>query len=263
MQRFGIAICAVLIAGAGVLAQSSAPTAPGAPAAQSTPKASAVPTPSVDQILDRYIEASGGRAAWEKVNSRVSKGTIDMPTMNVSGTVEVHEKAPNRMLITVTIGGAVFTQGFDGNVGWATDPENGLREQTGPELAETKRDSDFYHALDFRKLYPKVSVVGTEKIGDRSAYVVEATPPEGGDPDKVYFDPQSGLLLRAVTQHHNPDGTVEPFTEDFDDYRTQDGITIPFTIHQTNSQMAFTIKIDEVHQNVQMDDAQFGKPAAQ
>jgi hypothetical protein len=255
------AFCAVALVlfglGRGVFAQASSPTA------QSSSKlaASTSAAPSADQILDKYVEASGGRAAWQKLNSRISKGTIEVPAMNLSGTVEMREKAPNCLIVTVTMSGAVFSQGFDGSVGWSNDPQNGLREQKGGELAETKREADFYHPLDFRQLYSKISVAGTKKLGDRSVYEMDATPPEGGEPDKVYFDVQTGLPIRAVTQHHNPDGGVEEFQEDFEDYRTVDGIKIPFTIHQSNSQAAFTIKLEEVHHNVELGDAQFAKPA--
>jgi len=243
--------------GKGVLAQASVPAGPAA----SSSGASAVPAPSVDQILEKYVEASGGREAWQQLHSRVSKGTIDVAAMNLSGTVEMREKAPNRLIVTVTMAGMVFSQGFDGTVGWSDDPQNGLREQRDGELAETKREADFYHPLDFRQLYSKIVVAGTQKIAARSAYEVDATPPEGGEPDRVYFDVQTGLPIRAVTQHHNPDGGVEEFQEDFEDYRTVDGIKIPFTIHQSNSQVAFTIKLAEVHHNVELDDAQFRKPA--
>ena len=47
---------------------------------------------------------------------------------NLTGTVEIHEKAPNSMLAVITLGGAVFEQGFDGTIGWSDDPQNGLRE---------------------------------------------------------------------------------------------------------------------------------------
>lgn len=243
--------------GKGVLAQASVPAGPAA----SSTGASAAAAPSVDQILEKYVEASGGRGAWQQLHSRVSKGTIDVAAMNLSGAVEMREKAPNRLIVTVTMGGAVFSQGFDGTVGWSDDPQNGLREQRDGELAETKREADFYHPLNFRQLYSKIAVAGTEKINDRAAYEVDATPPEGGEADRVYFDVQTGLPIRAVTQHHNPDGGVEEFQEDFEDYRTIDGIKIPFTIHQSNSQVAFTIKLAEVHHNVELDDAQFKKPA--
>src|ERR1700693_4945034 len=55
----------------------------------------AAATPSADQILDKYVAAIGGEAAWHKLNSRIAKGTIEIPAMSLSGTVESHEKAPN------------------------------------------------------------------------------------------------------------------------------------------------------------------------
>jgi len=255
------AVCSVLLAGvvsggaafAQVPAQSSSPShTAAAPAA-----------PSVDQILDKYAEATGGRAAWQKVTSRVSKGTIEVEGMNIAGAVEMREKVPNRVVVTVTISGAAFIQGFDGTVGWSSDPQNGVRELNGAELAETRRDADFHRLLDLRSLYAKVNVAGTEKIDEHDAYVVEATPSDGGDADKIYFDSQTGLALRSITQHHMPDGSVEPFQEDFEDYRAVDGVKMPFTIRQKTSEAVFTIRIDEVHQNVALDDAGFAKPTAQ
>ena len=96
-------------------------------------------TPSADQILDKYVAAIGGEAAWHKLNSRVSKGTIEIPAMSLSGTVESHEKAPNSMLVVVNIGGAAFQRGCDGTTAWADDPQNGLRTETGAEADDSKR----------------------------------------------------------------------------------------------------------------------------
>ena len=42
-----------------------------------TAKATAA-EPTVDQILDRYVEATGGRQAVEKITSRVAKGTLEV-----------------------------------------------------------------------------------------------------------------------------------------------------------------------------------------
>jgi len=244
-----------LVPARAAFAQTPSPSSPAKPAIQEPP------LPTVDQIVDNYIEASGGRAAWEKLNSRVSKGTVTVAAMNVSGPLEIDEKAPNKLLVTVTISGSVFLQGFDGTVGWSEDPQNGLREQAGAELAETKREADFYHPLDFRKLYARMSVTGIETVDERRAYVVEAEPPEGGNPDRIYFDARTGLPLRVITQHHNFDGSVEDFREDFDDYRTVDGVKVPFAIEQSDAQVAFRIQIDEVRDNVELKDSEFAKPA--
>lgn len=256
LNRFSIAAFVVLVLSFSAFgqlpAQSTAPPAPkGAPAPR-----------TADQILDHYLGATGGRAAWQKLTSRVSTGTIDAPAMSLSGTIEVREKAPDRILAVITIAGASFRQGFDGTVGWTDDPENGLREQSGAELAEARRDADFYHVLDMRRLYARLTVIGEEKIGDRTAYVVEAALPEGGTPDRIFFDAQTGLLLRVVSQHHDSEGVFE-YRVDYDDYREVDGVKLPFVVRQTTGASTLTIKLTGVRHNVALDDSQFSKSAVE
>jgi zinc protease len=243
-------------------AQSTAQTqAP--PAASSSAAAPSAALPSAEQVLKHYVEAIGGRAAWEKLHSRVSKGTIEIPAMNnLSGTIEVHMKAPNSILVVINLGGAVIEQGFDGTTAWSDDPRNGLRVLSGGELEDEKREASFYHALDLQKIYSKMTVTGTEKIGERDAYVVEATPPGGGDADKLYFDAQSGLEVRSVNHRHTPDGSLE-FSANIGDYRDVDGIKLPFRVEQASAQSAFTIKFTDIQHNVDLADSQFAKPAGE
>jgi len=252
----GIAIGCALFAATVVTRGQSTATPPAAPPAATT----AMPT--ADQILDRYVAAEGGSGTLKRLLSRVMTGTLSVPSMQLSGTVEIHEKAPNRSLGTITINGASYRQGFDGTAGWTDDPANGLRDQTGDELAEARRESDFYHALDLHKLYSKFTLVGKEKVGERDAYVIEAAVPEGGPPEKLYFDVQSGLVLRDSSQRHGPDG-VTGFQQDYEDYRDVDGVKLPFTIRQTNEGTLVIITVAEYHHNVPLDDGEFVKPAAE
>src|SRR5271156_5754367 len=155
--------------------------------------------PSADQVLKHYAEAIGGGAGWEKMNSRVSKGTIEISAMNnLTGTIEMHMKAPNSILVVINLGGAVIKQGFDGTTAWSDDPRNGLRVLAGGELEDERREANFYHALDLQKIYSNMTVAGIGKVDDRDAYVIEATPTSGGEPDKMYFDVQSGLEVRSM-----------------------------------------------------------------
>jgi zinc protease len=225
-----------------------------APAASSSTAA----LPSADEILDKYVAAIGGEAAWRKLNSRISKGTIEIPAMNLSGTVEVHEKAPNSSLAMVNLAGTTFQRGFDGTTAWSDDPQNGLRTLSGAEAEDSKRQADFYHQLDMRKHYSKWKVTGTEKIGDHDAYALEATA-STGDVDKMYFDTKSGLLVRAITTVHSPQGD-QVIQADLSDYRDADGIKLPFSVRQSSAQADYTITFTEVHHNVDLADAQFAKP---
>jgi zinc protease len=257
VRRFGVLVALLFMVCGQTLAQSQASkTSASAPA---QPPASATPSlPPADQILDRYVQAIGGREAWKKMTSRISTGTIDVPAMNLSGTIEIREKAPNRIVATIVFNSAKFSQGFDGSIGWTDDTQNGLREQTGEELTETKRDADFYHPLDLHTLYSKFVVTGVEKINERNAYAMEATSPEGAT-DKMYFDMQSGLVLRIIGQHHMPEG-VTAFTEDLSDYREVDGIKLPFKVQQTSADSTYTIEFKEVRQNVPIEESEFAKP---
>lgn len=53
--------------------------------------------PAVEAILDKYVAAIGGKAAIEKLSSRVQKGTIEIPSAGITGTIEIYAKAPNKL----------------------------------------------------------------------------------------------------------------------------------------------------------------------
>src|SRR5277367_3439941 len=257
-KGLGVGILALFCVFAAPAQDAGKPAASAAPAA--TKPASAMPT--ADEVVDHYVLAIGGRAAWLKLNSRVSKGTIEIPAMNnLSGTVEIHEKAPNLMLAVINLGGAAFEQGFDGTIAWQDNPQNGLRVLSGGELDDARREANFYHPLELRKNYSKLTFTGVVRVNEHDAYVVEAAR-ENGAPDKMYFDVQSGLLVRSVNQRYTPDGLTE-FQADVEDYTALDGVKLPFTVRQSGGGSAFVIHFTEVQHNVQLADAQFAKPPAE
>ncbi len=217
--------------------------------------------PTADQILDKYVQAIGGKAAIEKQTSRVSKGSFEIPAVGASGTAEIYEKAPNRNAAIITIPGfGVVQEGYDGKTAWAQDPQSGLREKAGAELGAAKLDGEFYKPVKLKQLYPKIVVKGKDKVGDKDVYVVEATPAESAT-ETWYFDAQSGLLLRQDAERESPQGkqAVQSFLED---YKDVDGVKLPFSIRQVTPQFTITIKIEDVKSNVPIDDAKFKKPAA-
>jgi hypothetical protein len=260
---FGLNLLLVLVfAGAPALhGQSQATPSANAKSAASTTSPNSA-APSVDKILDHYVEAVGGRTAWEKLKSRVSMGTITVTSANLNGTVVIHEKAPNKILTIIVVSGSAFRQAFDGAHGWAEDPQSGVREQSGAELAESKRQADFYSPLDVKQHYTTLTLTGSERVNEHDTYVIQAALPEGGPADKLYFDSQTGLPARLVSVHHSPEGDAS-FQEDFGDYRKVDGVLLPFEITQTGGDSAFVVKLDQVRHNVQLEDSEFAKPAVQ
>lgn len=238
----------VLVAAMAILGPSATTQQPTQPA-----------TPSVDQIISRYISAIGGKAAIEKMTTRAALGTIEIPAMHLSGTVMVHEKAPNKLLQVVIINGASIRQGFDGTTAWTDDPADGARVLSGLELSETRRDADFFHPLHLHQIYSGLRFAGTEKIGDRTAYVVEGTASEESDPDKMYFDSRTGLVLRIVSHRHSADGDGD-VQEDFQNYQDVQGLKLPFTILQSGGSSDFAIHLSQINPGVSLDDSEFTAP---
>ncbi|MEK6299293.1 MAG: hypothetical protein AABO41_01105 [Acidobacteriota bacterium] len=220
------------------------------------------PTPTVDQILDKYVQALGGKAAMEKITSTASKGTFEIAALGLSGSAEVWEKAPNKTALKLDIPGfGIVQEGFNGTVAWSQDPQSGMREKTGAELAATKLDADFYKPIRLKQLYPKIAMKGKGKVGDNDAYLLEATPAEGAA-ETWYFDAATGLLTRMDLERETPQGkmAVQVFSED---YKAVDGVKVAHTIRQITPAFTIIIKLEEVKHNVPVDDAKFNKPATQ
>jgi outer membrane lipoprotein-sorting protein len=226
------------------------------------PKADAKPAagmPTVDEILERNIKAIGGEEAIRKITSRSSKGSFDLEAMNISGTFEMVAKAPNRTATTIELPGmGKMSNVFDGTKAYSADPMNGVREPSGTELEPLKRAADFYSSLNYKKNYTKIELKGVEKVGSTDAYVLVATPPLG-DPDKLFFDAKTYMLLKSEAERDTPQGKMlaEQF---FENYKTLDGVNVATTLRTVTPAFIVVIKLSEIKHNVPVDDAKFAKP---
>jgi hypothetical protein len=210
--------------------------------------------PTVEQVLDRYVEAVGGKQALEKISTRVFIGS----RIGADGVLvpeEVQAKAPNKLLITTSYPKQVFRTGFNGAQGWAKSNEE-QRDIPKDMLAELKREAEFYKETKLKDLYLKMRIVGKANIADHEAYMIEATPNDGGNSQKLYFDTQTGLLVRKYTETNLALGQF-PTQTDYEDYRQVDGVKLPFLIRWSIPGRSWGRKITEVKQNVPLDDAQF------
>jgi photosynthetic reaction center cytochrome c subunit len=214
--------------------------------------------PSAAQMIDKYLQAVGGAAAIDKITSRVMKGTITFGDRKVP--IEIFSKDPDkRISFTHTPDGDSVTA-FDGHEGWLGVPGHSVREMHGPDIDGASMDADLHFAAHLKGMFNEAQVRGTEKIADHEAYVVIGRR-EGKPPLRLYFDEQSGLLLRLVRFGETPLGRM-PTQIDYADYREVDGVKIPLRWTLARPGGRFTIQVNEVKQNVPVDDAKFAKPPA-
>ena len=214
--------------------------------------------PPPDQLFDKYVRAVGGAAAIEKNTSRVMKGTITFGDRNVP--IDIFLKDPGkRVSFTHTPDGDSVTA-FDGHEGWLGFPGRLAHEMHGPDTDAAAMDADLHFAMHLKGMFSEARLQGTEKIGGHDAYLVVGQR-EGKTPLRLYFEEQSGLLLRMVRFGETPLGRL-PTQIDYADYRDAGGVKIPFRWTLARPGGRFTIQINDVKQNVPVDDAKFARPAA-
>jgi hypothetical protein len=217
------------------------------------------PLPTVDQVLSKYVEALGGKGALEKLKTRMMKGS----QIRFDGTawpVEIYQAAPNKFASIVTTPNGIVSFGFNGTVGWSKNPR-GQRELSGEALVQMKRSAEFYGDLKLKELYPNMTLEGTEKVGDREAYAIRSKVGEKRT-EKLYFDTQTGLLIRILSLNDTILGDI-PDQEDLSDYREVDGVKLPFTIQMSyvDPWIGWTRKFAGIKHNVSIDTSKFILPA--
>jgi hypothetical protein len=206
------------------------------------------------------------------VNSRVITAQQDIPTgaggrIAVPAEIERYEKAPNLYVTTSKTAKFTIAEGFDGMKAWALGPNGNVNDVEPPFQERAKRSSGLYEAVDFKNRYTSLSNDGIEKVNNRDAYVLIGFVKDD-TPDRLYFDKETGLLLRRQSVVATPYGD-QPAEMDYDDYRaTPSGVKIPYRIHMvpasSGSALATqsTFKITKVQENVPVDDAKFARPAS-
>lgn len=215
--------------------------------------------PSLENVLQKYVDAIGGKDALAKVTTRVIKGKVELVGVSRGGQLEGYMKAPNKTLTVFDVHPlGVTKQGFDGQSGWFFSKRGGMRNLKGPELAAFIADADFYRDLRIKELYPTTKLLGKTKSGFRELYVVQAVP-RGGAAEYFYFDVESGLLFRRDTMRQTFEGIARAEMY-YGDWREVDGIRLPFSITQSMPQMTLGFTVEEVKHNVPLEETVFRRP---
>jgi photosynthetic reaction center cytochrome c subunit len=228
------------------------PKRPEASKAEAAPPA----LPAADQIIDKYIQAVGGAEAAQKITSRAMKGSIDFG--GHQSPVEVLAKAPNKRISIVHTPKGDNVTAYDGHAGWMGNPGWPPYVMTAQENEAIRFDAAFYLPLEIKKMFTQMRVRPAEPIGGREVLQVIGST-EGKPPLRLFFDKESGLLVRTIRYADTPLGR-NPTQVDYADYRSEGGVKLPFQWTVARPLGRFTIQVTEMQQNVPIDDAKFAKP---
>jgi hypothetical protein len=214
--------------------------------------------PTADQLLEKYAQAQGGANAIEKISSRYEKGTIRLFGRDVD--VEIFDKTPDKRISITHLPDGDSATAFDGHEGWLSAPHRAVREMPASEAVGARLDADLQMSLHLKQVFGDLKPARPEKIGDHETYQL-AGERSGQPTGRLYFDQQSGLLVRMIRYSDSPLG-LNPMRIDYSDYRAVAGVQVPFRWTIARPAGQFTIQVSSIQQNVPIDDAKFAKPTA-
>jgi hypothetical protein len=233
------------------LALAACALAPAAAAAQQLPPA--------EQLVQRYVQAVGGRDALLAPRTTRTRGTFEMPATGLAGELEVVSGKPNRVATRVTIAGiGEIRNGYDGQTGWSVDPMMGARLLTGGELEAAREQADPMAAVRDPSVFTSMTTVEQTTMGGQACYKVRLVWKSGRESYDCYAV-DGGLLVASVNTQESPMGNIEVTTV-VSDYRQFGNVRMPTRMSQEMMGNQQVITVTSVEFDV-VDDAAFTPPA--
>lgn len=215
--------------------------------------------PKADTILDKYIEVTGGKAAYAKLHSETTTGVMDFPAMGMKGKMTAYHVEPDRSFVEIEMPGVgKLQEGTNGDVAWANSAMQGPHVKEGDEKNDAMQQATFNADLRWRDLYPKVETVGLEDVDGKPCYKLVLTP-KSGNPVTKWYSKDTGLLVKIKVKAKSPMGEIESESV-VSDYRKEGDILMPHKLvsHAASLEMAMTV--ESVQYNAEIPKDKFELP---
>ncbi len=219
----------------------------------------AVELPTVESIMDRHLEALGGRERLAALPARLMSGRLSIPVAGLKGTVAMIQAPKARSLTAMTIDGlGSEVVGSDGERVWSLSATSGNRFLDGEELVQRLHELTFMAELYWESLYPTRVVKGEATVGEHRCWEVVMTSP-AGHAYSWFFDQVTGLLVGVDGVQVSQMGKI-PVKQRYFDFRDVDGVKVPFRIVVAAMGMEQVVELDVVVHPPELPAATFVPP---
>jgi hypothetical protein len=223
-------------------------------------QAPSAPAPAA--VFEKYVAAIGGQRA-AALTSFTATGTIaGYGPDSDQRPLELYAKAPNQRASVARGSAGTSATVFDGRAGWLAAPHRpvAVLGLAGADLDGLRIDAELSFPTRIAQVAGNWRTGPPAVIDDREVQVVQGTG-SGGALLTLYFDSESGLLVRQVRLVPSPVGRL-PTQVDYADYREVAGVKLPFRWTTTWLDGRDTVELRALQANVAIDAARFSRPAA-
>ncbi len=203
---------------------------------------------TVDEVVNKYIDAIGGKDNWKKVNTMKMEASLSIQGMDIPINIyQINNKAFRQDFTAMNMTGYTI---LNNDSGWSFNP---LQGQTKPEplpadqLAAQKDQLDIQgEMIDFKEKGHKIELLGKEDIDGTEALKLKLTRKSGSE--AVYFiDPKTYYVIRVVSKMKINGQDIEQISNLSNYTKLPEGILVPFTMESSGAPAPVTIKKVEVN----------------
>jgi predicted Zn-dependent peptidase len=207
---------------------------------------------TAETVLNKYVEAIGGKENLDKIQDITIISTTNMNGMEIKQTT--YKKAPNKYSMIMSMNGNVMMQqAFNGERGIMKGIQ-GEQEIIGEDLENLKVDAALYAELKYKELGVEVTLEAIEPVEGKDAYKIKIVNPTG-QTTFDYFDVESGLKVQSKQTIVAPQGEFTQM-QNYSDYQEIEGVKYPFLVKISGVQN-MELKIESVSMNTDLSDDLF------
>ncbi|HEY6352008.1 MAG TPA: hypothetical protein VI636_21645 [Candidatus Angelobacter sp.] len=231
----------------------------GATSATAVQSKGSAQMPTVAEILERNVRATGGRDALLRHKSMTIHGRYQAPSRNLDLETTTYTR-DGKLLLKVNLpDGKPYLTGYDGKIAWDMDGSGKATIHDGDEAKSVARDADMYYHLHITKYFKSMDLVDIKDFNGRPCYHLKGVT----NWDKVnehFYDKETGLLqgyaFNTAWRGGNGDAT-----ETFEDYKDFGGVLMPAkTTSRDGNDLAVVLITSVTYDDV--DDSVFALPDA-
>ncbi len=222
--------------------------------------------PTVESLIEKNLEAKGGREKLEAVESARLSGTMNMGGMEAPFVLEW--KDPDKTRMEITLQGMTLVQAYDGETAWMLNPFMG---QAAPEKMSEEDTEAFKDQADFHGplLNPEekgyvVEYAGEEDVEGTPTYKLKVTKPSGEE-TYLFLDQDYYLEIKSESKRTIRGQEVETEMA-IGDYKEVDGLMMAHSMDATSAggqagpAGGFNMTVGETVLNPEIADDRFEMP---
>jgi outer membrane lipoprotein-sorting protein len=215
---------------------------------------------TLDEVVEKHIDARGGRDAWEAIESLEITGSYTSFS-NIEPFTLTRQR-DHRIRFDSAMEGNSYVAVYDGEKAWSVLAFAGLdwaQPMSEPDFVAFRQEIDFATPLfDYKERGIEAELIGESEIDGTPAIAIKLTRPDGQE-ETWYLDPQTYLEIGRESQGSDF-GRPTPQRSFYDDYRQVEGVKIPFYTETQWYTRHRIYEVESVTVNPEVDEEVFAFP---